>query len=477
MSESGAATLTAGLVSGSALLVAALVAVAGALVLALRAVDDHDTARSRAALGVSACFVGAATGVLLRAIILGNLSYSWVANHTALNLGAGERMLAMFDGGPATALVMAAVVGTVGTVLASSATAIATISIVVTALLSAALSGDVLAQLPWTAAEGLGLTPILRHPLAGVAATGAIAGAVAATAAASRSWQIALVRGEVRRWTCTSFAALLLAAVAMGDAALLSGVSHSPVSTGASGVWLAASVATAWSALRPLDSGGIGAHVAGCVALAAVLAASLAGMGAQPPNIVAQGMVLAVLMVGLVSAVAWRGTGPSVAGRRHLDVTAMLALLSLAVLATTVMLTRSRVEQVTRLSVGEVANVGGAEVAHQGLSRYEAEGSHVLAVALEVDGQVLSAEKREYFDSQGVVVGEVASPPAVVRGAWYWTYLWLDGAEAGDVARLRSQRVSFGWGWWLSVLLAFGAATASWWRTPPMPNGALVAAD
>jgi hypothetical protein len=179
------------------------------------------------------------------------------------------------------------------------------------------------------------------------------------------------------------------------------------------------------------------------------------------------------LVTSFYAAIAWRkGAAP-----RRLGLPSILVLLALGVLATAGALGQRRVMVTQLVGSGETAELGGVRLVHQGISRYEATRAHVLAVALERQSaaapELARAEQREYFDARGSMVGDVVKPPAVFRGFWRTTYVWLEGLEAGDAVQLRVSTVAFESGWWIAVVLACLAAVLAWIGRPAPTSGAI----
>jgi len=316
---------------------------------------------------------------------------------------------------------------------------------------------------------------VLQHPLAGFAVFAACTGAVCATVGATQLRQDGAGARSAAPWIYTTLAALLLAAVSNATSAIHVGITATAgMTAGPASVWLAAAVTAGWSALA-LGRSGSTLHtqpVATAAALGAVLTSALAGLGQVVPGLAAQALTLMALIAGVYAALA-RQRG---AASRRLSLPSVLALCSLGVLATSGALGQRRAMVTQRVASGQTAQLGGARVAHQGLSRYEAERAHVLAVALEREGaspQLARAEQREYFDSRGTLVGDVVEPPAVFRGFWQTTYVWLEGVEAGDAVRLRASTVLFDAGWWIAVALACLAAVLAWLARPAPTAGVL----
>lgn len=459
---------------GSVLLIAAIVAAFGALVAALRAVDGRNDVRgARGALGVSACFTAAALGLLIRGLFQVDLTLAYVARHLTTNLASGSRLLALWSDTPGSALAVAAIVSLTGAVAATRPAAIALVSATVTALVAAAISGGALSGLPWTPIEGMGIAPPLQHPLAAVAVLAACLSAVCASVTATIVWNDG-ARGEsASRWTITCFASLLIAAVVQAASARLSGALETAgVMGGPAGIWLVASVTAGWSGLA-LGRVALPArtrHIAAGATLGGLLAAALAGLGEVVPGPAIQAIAVMALVAAVYSALAWRRAGMP----RRLGVPSILVLMALAVLAAVAALGQRRTVVSGEVASGQVAELNGLRLAHQGISRYEAPQAHVLAVALERQSasgaRLARAEQREYFDGRGAMVGEVVSPPAVFRGVWRTTYVWLERVEAGDVVRLRSSTVMFETGWWIAVALACLAAVLSWLPRPVNPT-------
>jgi hypothetical protein len=462
---------------GFIVLVAAVVASLGAAAASLWALDGRGQAgAARAALGVSAAFTAAAAALLTGGLLRADLTLSYVAQNITANLGTPSRLAALWAATPGSALAAATLVSVAGAALAADATALALLSIVVTALLAASISGGALAVLPWTPADGLGLTPALQHPLAGLAVGAACASVVCATVAAARAGRGRGAGQGALPWICTAFATLLIAAVSTATSAIRMGVTETAgMTAGPAGVWLVAAVAAGWSALAVARSGAAPRTflTAAAATLGAVMTAALAGLGQVAPGPAIQALAFMALVAGVYAALVWRKGEP----RGRLGAPSVLVLLALGALATSGALALCRAIVTERVASGQTVELGGAQLAHQGLSRYEAPRAHVLAVALErQDGSPPSlarAEQREYFDGRGSMVGEVVEPPAVFRGIWETTYVWLEGVETGDAVRLRASSVAFDAGWWLAVALASLAAVLAWAGRPIPGPGAI----
>jgi cytochrome c biogenesis factor len=456
---------------GSIILVAAVVASLGAASASLWALDGRGQVNAaRAALGVCAAFTASAAALLVGALLRADLTLAYAAQNITANLGAAGRLVSLWAGTPGSALAAAAMVAIAGAVFVTEAAALALVSIVVTALLAASISGGALSVLPWTPADGMGLSPTLQHPLAGLAVFAACASAVCATMGASSA------RSKVgpAPWIFTAFAALLIAAVSNATSAIRMGVTQTAgMIAGPAGVWLVAAVTVGWSALALAREGSLPrTHlIATGAAMGAVMTSALAGLGQVEPGTAIQMLALMALLAGVYAALVWRkGAAP-----RRLGAPSMLVLLALGVLATTAALGQRRGMVTERVASGQTVELGGAHIAHQGISRYEAPRAHVLAVALERQGRaspaLARAEQREYFDARGSMVGEVVEPPAVFRGLWQTTYVWLEGVDPGDAVRLRASSVALDAGWWLAAVLSCLAAVLACARRPePTPG-------
>lgn len=462
---------------GSVLLVAAVVASLGAAAASLWAIDGRgQLGTARAALGVSAAFTAAAVALLAGALVRADLTFSYVAQNITTNLGPAGRVAALWAGTPGSALAAATLVSVAGAALATDAAVSALLSIVVTSLLAASISGGALSVLPWTPADGMGLSPTLQHPLAWLTICAACASVVCATVGASRAGRGAVVAQGAVPWMFTAFATLLIASVSSATSAIRMGVTETAgMTAGPAGVWLVAAVTVGWSALAVARVGTASRiHlIAAAASLGAVMTAALAGLGQVAPGPAIQALAFLSLASGVYAAIAWR-TG---AVPRRLDAPSILVLVALGALATAGALAQRGAVVREHVASGQTVEVGGARVAHQGLSRYEAPRAHVLAVALErQDGsstRLTSAEQREYFDGRGSMVGEVVEPPAVFRGIWQTTYVWLEGVEAGDSVRLRASSVAFDAGWWIAVALASLAAILAWAGRPVATAGTI----
>ena len=457
---------------GSALLMAAGVAALGAVAAALHGLDGRGTvAAARGALGMCALFTLAAAAMLVRGVLQADLSLAFVAQHLTTNVSIRDRPLALWADTPGSALMVAALVAVAGTFVARKPAAIAMISATITALLAAAASGGALSRLPWTPIDGLGLPPSLQHPLAVAAALAALLSSVAATITAVVVVQRDVVDGAAIRWTTTTFALLLCTAVLQGTTAVLSGGSTTgSMITGPAGIWLAAAVTTGWSGLglRRRDLSERSRSIAAAAICGALLAAGLAGLGATLPGPAIQALALISLVAGLGAALLWNGrvTAP------RLDGVSLLVLLALGALATAAMTGHRRRIASGRVASGAVVVLDGLTLAHQGISRYETDRAHVLAVALErqngAGSRLARAERREYFDGRGAVIGDVVSPPAAFRGLWRTRYVWLEEAETGDTVRLRAAVITFETGFWLALIFAAAAAMLAWAARPPV---------
>lgn len=460
---------------GSIILVAAVVASLGAAGASLWAIDGRGQVNAaRAALGVCAAFTAAAAALLAGALLRADLTFAYVAQNITANLGPAGRLASLWAGTPGSALATAAIVSIAGAVFATEAAALALVSIVVTALLAASISGGALSVLPWTPADGMGLSPTLQHPLAALAVFAACASAICATVGASRARRTASMEQGAAPWIFTAFAALLIAAVSNGTSAIRMGVTEAAgMIAGPAGVWLVAAVTVGWSALALAREGSLPrTHlIATGAALGAVMTSALAGLGQVEPGTAIQVLALMALIAGVYAALMWqKGAAP-----RRLGAPSILVLLALGVMATAGALGQRRGMVTERVASGQTVELGAARIAHQGISRYEAPRAHVLAVALERQGRasptLARAEQREYFDARGSMVGEVVEPPAVFRGLWQTTYVWLDGVDEGDMVRLRASSVALDAGWWLAVILAGLAAVLAWVGRPATTPG------
>jgi len=106
-----------------------------------------------------------------------------------------------------------------------------------------------------------------------------------------------------------------------------------------------------------------------------------------------------------------------------------------------------------------VALVLGAPIAiaHQGVSRYQDETSHVLAIAVEPSraGRPLplaSVEQREFIDARDEPLGPAVFRPAVIHAGLEAVRVRLTGIDRGEGARLEVTAVPFEIGWALAVV-------------------------
>ena len=418
-----------------------------------------------------AVFSLAAAALLAWGLLRVDLGLAYVAQHLTTNTGIGDRVLALWADTSGSALSVAALVAAAGAFVATRPATIAMIAATVTALLAAAVSGGALSRLPWTPLDGLGLAPPLAHPLAAAGALAAVLSSVAAALTARAVVEHDATDGSATQWATTTFALLLCTALIQGATSVLSGASATgSMIGGPAGIWLAAAVATGWSGLglRRSDLPERSRTLAAAAICGALLAAGLAGLGATLPGPAIQAVALLSLVAGVGAALLWQGR--RIAPR--LDAVSLLVLLSLGALATAALASQRRSIASSRVASGQVVDLEGLSLAHQGLSRYETDQAHVLAVALErQDGSraaLARAERREYFDGRGRLVGGVVSPPAVFRGWWRTRYVWLEHAEAGDTVRLRVAAITFETGYWLALILAVAAAVLAWVRRPPI---------
>jgi hypothetical protein len=202
-----------------------------------------------------------------------------------------------------------------------------------------------------------------------------------------------------------------------------------------------------------------------------LLAAALAGLGDTPPGVPVQAIALISVACALYAALGSVRLGAT----RRLDPASIMVLVTLGTIAAVTVAGRQRVMHRATVQSGAVVTLDGMRLAHQGISRYETDQAHVVAVALERQDSarpgLARAEQREYVDARGATSGDVVSPPAVFHDLWRTRYVWLEGIEAGDAVRLRASTVIFGSGWWLAALLGAVAALLAWSRRPPTQPG------
>lgn len=146
------------------------------------------------------------------------------------------------------------------------------------------------------------------------------------------------------------------------------------------------------------------------------------------------------------------------------------------------------VSSTIRLASGATSTIraplgGESTIAHQGVSRFEASNSHVVALAAEVtragSSRLLSPERREYVDSRDAPLGQVVSRAGVGRGLVADTRLAILDVAADDTVTLRVQVVPLALAWRLAaLLLAIGAVAplvAHSQRRAPSPLGEPIA--
>jgi hypothetical protein len=175
-------------------------------------------------------------------------------------------------------------------------------------------------------------------------------------------------------------------------------------------------------------------------------------------------------------------------GERRRGVEAFLfggALVSLAIAAfgsglsvTTTVTLASGATTTIRPRIG-----GETTLAHQGVSRFEAANSHVVAMAAELtrggSPRLLSPERREYVDSRDAPVAEPISRAGIARGLLDETRLSIVDVAADDTVTLRVQVVPFALAWRVAVLLlvlgAIAPILAGARRHVPAPIGEAIA--
>ena len=457
---------------GPMLLVAAAVAALGALVASLRAVEGRaPVGAARGALGTSAAFTAAAAATLVWGLLRADLTLAFVAQHLTTNLDSGGRLLALWADAPGSALAVATLVSLSGALFASHPAAIALVSATASALLAASIAGGALSALPWTPLDGLGLPAPLRHPLALPALGAACLSGVTAILAGTTATKPGTRSDPAVSWMTTTFALFLVTAVLQGAAAVLSGAVV--MLRGPASIWLAAAVTAAWSALamHRASLGERAALIAAGAGCGGLLAAALAGLGDTAPGLPVQAIALLSVMCALYAAL-----GPFRRGAtRGLDPASIMVLVTLGTIAAVTVAGQQRAVHRATVQSGAVVTLDGLRLAHQGISRYETDQAHVVAVALErQDGPrpgLARAEQREYVDARGATSGDVVSPPAVFHDLWRTRFVWLEGIEPGDAVRLRASTVILGSGWWLAALLGVVAALLAWSRRPPSRAG------
>jgi cytochrome c biogenesis factor len=310
LSEIGRLALALGALFGAWAAIAGLVALRGGHAAVARAA-------SRGARAATACAIFALF-VLALATYAGDTRVAFVAGHSSVLMPARLIPVALLSNAGAALPALAALIGIVGLIVESraSATPAARLWPVMLTGGVTAISLGVATQLgplmvrSAGAVDGRGLAPELQHTaavvqgLALLAGTALAFGAFAITAAglASRAIGDAWSRA-IRPWNATAFIALSLGLVASACGAALYPVREPWLSDRTTTVWLMAVLTSAW--LTQLDRGRQGADravmrllLSGVVFIAAT--AALALTGATFVNPVVAGMPGAASFFGLV---------------------------------------------------------------------------------------------------------------------------------------------------------------------------------
>jgi hypothetical protein len=251
----------------------------------------------------------------------------------------------------------------------------------------------------------------------------------------------------------------LLAATWSGhEAAILSGALDADSATAVPSL---RHIVGAGAAVLALITGGRAAPIS--VQTVAALAAFSAALGAShvAPNDAAGWWYAGGAALLALAAAANAGRAPALPGAAPRAARVVLVT-GLVALGTALFAARGTEVAGLRLSSGSRMDTLGLTITHQGISRYETDGGHIVAVALAfgtADGgrgrveRVTVAEQRERVNARGEVLGAVELRPAVSWRGTARVFAWLDKAAADGTANLTVRREALAFAWPAAVLL------------------------
>ncbi|MDQ3949335.1 MAG: hypothetical protein M3282_03230 [Gemmatimonadota bacterium] len=446
---------------------------------------------------------------LWTALLSHDFSLQYVASHTALNTPT-PYLAAAFWAGPSGAMLSFA--------LALSACSVAAISrgrpprdegrpwvagalaaVLALVLLAASFATNPYDRLEWVPAEGQGLDPRLQNPLAapyylatyGAYAAAAVPFALAVGAAMARKVDAGWL-ASVRRWTVVTWC-LLTASIALR-------MRWTYLEPAAGGFWQAdlAQIATvgAWilgfALLRsfavhsgvpsPRPAASLALTVF-CLALAGAAAvprppSSREGSIVTPPDALLSLIGFAIVAAGVIYSGVRRVPAASAGvdgGNRHRPVWTLVGYVGVVILLTGIAATRSWADGTINLRPGGATELTDPyrrrwRFVSQGVSRDERMNYLSSGVALEAwrnrkRAGIISAERRQYFDSVQRPTYEPALEPGVRSSLGLDVYVVLAEVR-GDATQLRvgfRPLVACVWIGWL-VIAVGGLALGAGWR-------------
>jgi hypothetical protein len=415
---------------------------------------------ARWSLLIAATFGLIATALLLGGLAEPDLRISFVARHVTVTLPVGWRIAALWSE-PVTASLAAAGPVLLGAAWAlhrsHSTPAFAGAAAMGLVLLAGAAVDSPFAATRFVPSDGLGLANALRHPYAIAARVAVGLAVIPATLVLVRSLQSpTLAIGRAIAVT----AALLLAVAWLSFAGALASGAARPTSPW--GVWggramVALVVAALAIAVERTVAGTTGGTAGARRAIALSLVSGVLSAlrpGSRDPLGDLFGVV--ALGLGLVAAYSCLRAVPRQASRglRPFAVAPGLALAALAVSW------RAAAEDLT-LASGALTTGGGLSITHQGASRFEFDGGHVVSVTLGIGpanatARLLVAEQREFVNRRDEATEEAARRPG---GGWVGfsrVRVWLEALTPRGVARLTLRREPLAAVWPVGALLFVG---------------------
>ncbi len=462
-------------------------AAAFALLALISSVSERRSEYAGGLLALATAMAAIAVGLLLNAFAGEDLAVRAVAQHSALGLASGQRLLAIWGSPPGAALGAAVVVGITGLLISRKAhtgTVLPAYAAFMCTLVSVPVMQSPLALLGFVPADGLGASLVLQQPVFLLS----IVGILTLAATAPYTLGVAVAPG-MRSREQTHWRSALMTLVAAGFtvltwwyATVAAGLSRAQSPLALQSGYGALLVVAMVVGVRILYLAGprdlkASTRMAGVAVAVAALAMLLAAPSPHSTQRAVQLLAVASALLALIALVlalreadSSSDTTPAALrimwpGRAVRGAPGVLVLLSLSCTAAALIGSSLTRESRTEVAPGQSQTVATAvTLTHLGISRFEVSGGQIVAVALDRSGTLRQAQRRELVSVRGERLGPLVTPPAMFINLRFTVTVWLEEILREDAVQLTVRVVPLAMLWPVAVVLLLAAAVALFGR-------------